>query len=50
MLGIMSFMIGFIMIKNKKFDKHPYRLYGWELMAYSGTCFNFRELLLFSNP
>ena len=47
--ALLSLVIGFTMLLSRRFDRHPYRLYALELLAYSGTCFTFRALFL-NNP
>lgn len=47
--AMLSFVIGFTMLINRRFKRHPYRLYAMELLAYSGTCFTLRMLFL-ENP
>ena len=47
--GIFSMVVGFTMLLHHNFKRHPYRLYAWEVLAYSGMCFTPR-LLLLSHP
>ena len=47
--ALLSLVIGFTMLLNRRFNRHPYRLYAMELLAYSGTCFTFRSMFL-NNP
>lgn len=40
--GTISMYIGFTMLLHKKFDRHPYRLYAWEILAYSAMSLQFK--------
>lgn len=40
--SVVCLIIGFTMLYNRKFDKHPYKLIAWQLLAVAGATSNFK--------
>ena len=45
-IGLLCLVLGFTMLINKKFKKHPYRLYALELVFFAGYLLDVSQLLI----
>ena len=45
-IGFLCLVLGFTMLINKKFKKHPYRLYALELVFFAGYLLDITQFLI----
>ena len=44
--GTFSFVVGFTMLLNHRFNRHPFRLFACQVLAYASFCYRVRYFLL----